>query len=151
MSSKQVSFGDLTVRRYPYELGDNPYCGSGAPLTIGWKAMDSTVRNLELHEYTQSGNRRHGKKQLTLSVQRRAQILLQAGYTIEEIANATMEVDRVKTQRADSLKNQGWDRTHMILETTGKLPKGILTGMANLLVVKPNASVNKKTILARSA
>jgi hypothetical protein len=46
--------------------------------------------------------------------------------------------------------NQGWDRTKMMLETMGKLPKGILAGMAYLLVVKPTVSTNKETVPARS-
>lgn len=144
--TKHVSFGTLTIREHPFELGDNPCCSCGAPLTIGWKPIRSEVRNLDLYEYTRN-DRRYGKRQLILPVRKRAQILLNAGYSIDEIANATMEVDTVKKMRADSLKTQGWDRTMMILETTGKLPKGLLSGMANLMVNKPT----KKTVLARSA
>jgi hypothetical protein len=145
INNKQVTFSELTVREYPLILGDNPSVSEGAPLTIGWKPQQSYTRNLELYEYTRKERK---SKVPRRSVQDRAQILLCGGYGLEEIARATLMVEEVKKMRADSLKSSGFgDRAKLLLETTGKLPKDILTGMANLLVVKPT----KSTITARSA
>lgn len=132
--SKQVTFGDLTISEFPLELGDNPACSSGAPLTIGWEAQNTAVRNIDLYEYMR-GERRHGRKQLTISVSDRAQLLLQSGYDINEIAAATMEVDEIKKQRAESMKGTNMERF-------GKM----MGGMANL-ALKPI----RNTVQARSA
>mmetsp|Transcript_4060 Transcript_4060/g.7535 ORF Transcript_4060/g.7535 Transcript_4060/m.7535 type:complete len:145 (+) Transcript_4060:185-619(+) len=143
--TKKVCFDELSIREYPFILGDNPACSCGAPVSIGWKYQESYSRNLDLYEYTRAERK---EKVQRLPVQRRAQILLNAGYSLDQIASATMKVDEVKKMRADSLKASGLgDRAKLLLENTGKLPKELFTGMANLLVVKPT----KSTITARSA
>jgi hypothetical protein len=57
-----------------------------------------------------------------------------------------MGLQTIKKLRSDTLKNQGWDRANVILETTGKLPRGIVNDIASL-VVKPTHN----TVQARSA
>ncbi len=143
--TKQVSFGNLTIHEHALELGDNPACSSGAPLTIGWKAQSSSTRNLDLYEYMR-GERRHGRKQLVIPVQDRAHLLLTAGYSLNKIADATLAVEEVKKQRSESLKGGNLERFGNILEKTGRLPGDFLNGMANL-VVKPI----RHTVQARSA
>lgn len=132
--TKQVTFGDLTIHEHPLQLGDNPACSSGAPLTIGWKAQSSSTRNLDLYEYMR-GDRRHGRKQLCIPVQDRAQLLLESGYSLNKIADATLAVEEIKKQRSESLKGTN-------LERFG----GLMSGMANL-VLKPV----RNTVQARSA
>jgi hypothetical protein len=145
--SNQVSFGDIEIREYPYVLGDNPACSSGAPLTIGWKAQQAYTLDVDVYEFSRKGERK--RKTPKVSVQKRAQILLSSGYSLEQIGASVMLVDEIKKMRADSLKSTGLgDRTKMLLETTGRIPKDILTGiMTGLLVVKPT----KSSITARSA
>jgi hypothetical protein len=132
--TKQVRFGELTIHEHALELGDNPACSCGAPLTIGWKAQNSSTRNLDLYEYMR-GERRRGRKQLAMNVTDRAQLLLRSGYDINEIAAATMEVDEIKKQRADSMKGTN-------IERFGK----IMGGVANM-ALKPI----RNTVQARSA
>jgi hypothetical protein len=130
-STKTVRFDcSLTITEFPMILGDNPACSAGAPVQIGWNAICSTSRNLELFEHLRKDERRSRNK-LVLSVQRRTGILLHAGYGIDQIASATMQVELTQQLRAKTLSKHGWDRfrfTH-ILETTGKLPKGIMKGV----------------------
>lgn len=155
--SQRVSFSDIEVREYGYELGDNPACSSGAPLTIGWKPLESYTRSVDMVEYTRNkistnnNNKSRGKRKVPkVSVQKRAHILLSSGYSLEQIGNAVLRVDEIKKSRADSLKSTGLgDRTKMLLETTGRLPKELLTGMAGLLTPKPSAT--RTSIMARSA
>jgi hypothetical protein len=144
--NKQVRFGDLTIREYPMELGEHPSCSAGAPVQLGWKPQSVSKRNLDLYEYVRGERPRRGRKELAIPLQIRGKILLQAGYSPEEIGNAAMEVAKIKKLRSDTLKNQGWDRANIILETTGKLPRGIVNGLASL-VVKPT----QNTVQARSA
>ena len=87
---------------------------------------------------------------MTIPVEKRGQILLQAGYSITDIATATIEIDNIKKSRNDSMKSSNMmDRTKMVLETTGELPKGIVTGVAKLLMTPIKPSINKAA--ARSA
>mmetsp|Transcript_9127 Transcript_9127/g.16329 ORF Transcript_9127/g.16329 Transcript_9127/m.16329 type:complete len:82 (-) Transcript_9127:167-412(-) len=81
-------------------------------------------------------------------MKKKSHILLSAGYTLEQIATASIQVDNVRKMRADSLKNQGlMDRTKSVLANTGKLPKDLFSGVANFISVKPT----KTSIAARSA
>ncbi|KAL3925712.1 MAG: hypothetical protein SGILL_000219 [Bacillariaceae sp.] len=149
MSAKHVAFGDLQIREYPLILGDNPACSDGCPISIGWKPQATYERNLDFYEYSKNSKRK-GKCR-KVSVQKRAQLLLGSGYSLEEIAMAVMLVDEAKKARSESLKAMGGfgERTKMLLESTGRLPKDLLTGMAGLLTVKPQSS--SKSITARSA
>lgn len=87
---------------------------------------------------------------MAIPVQKRAMLLLESGYTLDDIADATLEVEEVKKQRADSLKGSPMERAGSILEKTGKLPKGLLTNLSKM-VVKPKMVVKRNTVLARSA
>ena len=49
----------------------------------------------------------------------------------------------MKKLRADTIKNQGWDRANMVLETTGKLP--------NLLAKVLLKPIRKSVAAARTA
>ena len=145
-TAKQVTFGDITIKEYDIVLGDHPNVSGGAPIQIGWDVQDVHTRNLDLYEVMR-GDRRKGKKQLAIPVQKRGHMLLKAGYTLEDIGNAALAADEMKRLRQETIKNQGWDRANIVLETTGKLPNQIMGGFANLLSVKPR----RKTIQARSA
>ena len=76
----------------------------------------------------------------------RAQILLQSGYSIDEIAAAVLQVEYVQKQRAESLNTTGLgERVQLLIETTGKLPLGLVKGILRKSKPKP------KTLQARSA
>ena len=94
-----------------------------------------------MYEYTRSENRR-SRKQLMLPTHERGQLLLRAGYTLDQIGAAAMQVQEIKKMRADSLKKQGFDNLNVFLESTAKLPKGLFQR-----ITKPV----RKTVQARSA
>jgi hypothetical protein len=124
---KQVSFSELTIAEYPMILGDHPSCSVGPPLQLDWNPQTITTRNLELYEYCRSERRQ--RKQLAIPVQKRTHLLLKGGYSLEEIAESALTVASVKSHRRETIANQGWDRFNIIMETTGKLPKGIMNGV----------------------
>jgi len=142
MSEKQVTFGDLTIHEHALKLGDNPACSCGAPLELEWDALSTSTRNLELYEYMRGERRKRSK--LAIPVQKRAKLLLESGYSLDDIADATLEVEEVKKQRADSLKGSPMERAGAILEKTGKLPKGLLTNLSKMVI-------KRNTVQARSA
>jgi hypothetical protein len=45
--------------------------------------------------------------------------LLDAGYSIHEIANGTLEVLKTKQQRSDTNRNHRWDGVNAFVEYTG--------------------------------
>jgi hypothetical protein len=134
---KRVSFGDITIREFPMILGDNPSCSNGAPVTIDWFPQNVHTRNLDLFEYMH-GERRQGRKALLIPVETRGIMLLDAGYSIDEIGDATLEIAKIKKKRADSLKSQGWDK--MVLKT-GK----IIDGLQSVIIKPIQKSVHART------
>jgi hypothetical protein len=123
--SKHVHFSDLTIAEYPMILGDHPSCNNGAPVTIGWEQQASQTRNLELYEYTRKPRRT--RRQLHIPVQTRAIMLLQGGYTLQEIGNATHQVSLDRKLRAESISSHGnWNRVKNMLD------KGILGGVVDM-------------------
>jgi len=119
MEEKRVSFGDITIREYPMELGDNPACSCGVPITIGWEPQSTCVQSLEVYEFRRrkAGERRKSRKRLLMPVQKRGKLLLKAGYSLEAMAAALMEVEQVKKSRTENfLQKQGWDRFTMMIQ-----------------------------------
>ena len=138
---KQVTFGDLTITEYPIIMGANPAC-NGCPITIGWEPMGTHTRNLELYEYTRSQTRQSRRK-LVIPVHKRSTMLLDAGYTQEQIIKRALEVAEIKNQREESMKDAQ-------VTGFGKLSKGLNATFAKLnLGVAPKPT--KTTVTARSA
>ena len=153
-----VAFGDVTILEFPIILGDNPGCSGGAPITIGWKpcGMPET-HDVDMYEYMVKKEKSDGsaskkKSDSTtvkkISVQRRAQILMAQGYTLSQIANAVMKVNEIQKQRAESIQANGLgERMQLLMETTQRLPAGMIKGVLKGLSSKGR----QKTIQARSA
>ena len=125
-TTKQVSFSDITIREHGMELGDHPSCSQGAPVQLSWECQDVSTRDIEFYEYmkeSEGRGRRHGRKQLLIPVRDRAMILLRAGYTIDEIGDAACEVDKIKKQRSETLKQSPrFDGFRVLMETVVPKP-----------------------------
>eukprot|EP00525_Craspedostauros_australis_P000933 CAMPEP_0198117160 /NCGR_PEP_ID=MMETSP1442-20131203/16723_1 /TAXON_ID= /ORGANISM="Craspedostauros australis, Strain CCMP3328" /LENGTH=171 /DNA_ID=CAMNT_0043775147 /DNA_START=109 /DNA_END=624 /DNA_ORIENTATION=- len=134
-AQKRVHFGDITIVTYPMILGDNPAVSEGAPIQMDWEAVDTVTQSMELYEYIRNndgGSKRRRGKKLQMSTEKRGRIVLQAGYSLTDIANAVMEVEAIKKSRAESLtKADGWERLGLLLKNTGKLPKDIISGVVS--------------------
>lgn len=117
-AKKRVSFSDLTVTEYPIILGENPAC-QGCPITIDWKPMGRYTCDLEMYEqFRQMGRSQQrsdnallnpqsakaSRRKMVLSVRTRTQMLLDAGYTPEQIIKRTLEVAEVRDQREESIR-----------------------------------------------
>jgi hypothetical protein len=140
-SSKSVSFGDVQVREFPMILGDNPACSSGAPVTIDWDHVDEFT--LTVNDATSA---RGGRSIKTISVTKRATMLMGSGYSIGDIATAVVLIEKIKRNRFESSNSTNLgDRVHVLLENTGKLPMGLMKGVLKLTNMKQNS------VQARSA
>ena len=126
-TTKQVHFDEfLTIVEFPVTIGDNPVVSSGCPIALGRKPIRKDQRNLEFFEYCRQEERKADKKKLKIPVEKRGQILLKAGHSIESIAEATLAADKIKEQRIETLKKQGWDGVAQFVAESGKVPKGIM-------------------------
>jgi|EP00531_Pseudo-nitzschia_arenysensis_P019585 hypothetical protein len=138
-AQKQVTFGDLTITEYPIIMGDNPAC-NGCPITIGWEPMGTHTRNLELYEYTRGPNR-VSRRKLVIPVTKRSQMLLDAGYTQEQIIKRALEIAEIKNQREETIKASQ-------VQGFGKFSKNFKATFAKLNI---SSGPKKTTVIARSA
>merc|ERR1712224_642372 len=106
---KKIFFDEVMVREYPRILGDNPAVSDGAPVTIDWKEQDTYMININVYEHTRAPVRRKKRKKLLLSATKRLKILIDAGYNIEEIGEAILDVEKSKRERILSVRSTGWN------------------------------------------
>jgi hypothetical protein len=110
-----VQFSHVEIRDMPMVLGQHPPSGGGAPLELDWEPIQ--IRQLpivDLYEqvYKQQGDDggddpvvvvRSGESELLpLSPWDRAEILLRAGYSLNEIAQGSQDAQLVWKQRDES-------------------------------------------------
>ena len=106
--------------------------------------MVTYTRNMELVEYIKTTQRRGGKRRLVIPVQKRSQMLLDAGYTQEEIIQSALNVAEIKCEREETL------RTLKIPQVFEKLSKNFMLGFNSLKIgVDPKPS--ETTVSAPSA
>jgi hypothetical protein len=113
---------------FPMVLGDNPSCSNGAPVCLARKAISSNTYSIDVYDFIRKDKRR-SRRRMILDVPTRAEILLAAGFEMREIVDATLAVQAIRKSRVESLKVQGWQRLTIALETTGKLPMGVMSGV----------------------
>jgi hypothetical protein len=113
---KSVRFGDLVITEFPIILGDNPAVTMGAPVTIDWEAQGEVSYKINVYESIRGTRRR--RRKLLISVSNRAILLLAAGYSIDDIADASINAQQIKFGRQESMQNQAWDRVNMMMETS---------------------------------
>jgi hypothetical protein len=122
-SIKKVWFDSVEIKYHDIILGDNPAVSDGAPVTIDWKAHDEEIVDVDCYEVlrkTESGKKKDGVVN-KIPVQKRAALLLECGYSIEELAKMIQEIDEIKDMRAESAKNTpNWDRFNEVFKSTGR-------------------------------
>ena len=138
---------------FPIVLGENPAVSSGAPIELGWQLVKVYTRELQLYEYLRSDLRTRDRKSLTIPVSHRTQLLLDSGYSLEDISAAVQRAEVVQRQRSDSMKNADTtgDRMLSLLETTGKLPFFVVRGVLKLGGGGGSGRKHPKQNAARSA
>jgi len=156
---KRVSFGDVNVTEYPIELGINP-AGSGCPITIGWNPLGSYSCDLDIYEqYRMMGRsrmhsdnalmmvgdaatrRKMARRRMVLSVRTRTQMLLDAGYTPDQIIERTLQVAEIRDQREESIRKS--TPTGFFSMSLNLSPRSNKSGSGNKLSEKFRKSFGK--------
>jgi hypothetical protein len=123
--SKRLRFGSVEIIALPMELGNHPP-SQGAPVTVGWEPIDTRKTTVDLYEIFREGSRR-GKNNLKLELFERAVILLRAGYSIDEIGEATEAAHETMKLRAESSQTQKWEYFQLTASKAGRKIKKIVT------------------------
>ena len=110
-----VRFSKVTIQEYPLQPGRNPGGNKGCPLAIGWEPISTETVDLDVFEASRTGHRR-GKEQLKLVSEHREHILLEMGYTSNEIAAATKSANKARRGRYETIARLKSTRSLEMLE-----------------------------------
>ena len=100
MSKKSVSFNQIHIREYVMDLGDNPSCSNGPPLSLTWEYVE--LGSVDLRKFEEMRPVRRALDQLIIPMYVRERMLLKSGYSELEIRDAVDSVNVCKMQRAKS-------------------------------------------------
>ncbi|KAL3797387.1 hypothetical protein HJC23_010513 [Cyclotella cryptica] len=107
---KSVNFSTLQIRTYETILGDNPSCSTGPSLGLGWRYdpshYTSTIDEYERHQsqlYRGCADPR--PEDLVLQRFEREAILLNTGYTRQDLAESVRGITKVKNRRRQTVHN----------------------------------------------
>lgn len=100
---KKVRFSAVTIRDYDMTLGDNPFCSSGAPVSIDWTYQRENKIPLEAYEQHHPP-RRHDSA-LIMPHKVRQELLVETGNTsFAQILRASRQNEKDKEERLKSIK-----------------------------------------------
>jgi hypothetical protein len=112
---KRVSFSNLQIRTYETILGDNPSCSGGPSLGLGWRYdpnhFTASVDDWEIHQAQVYGVTAKGEpltippEDLVLHRFEREAILLNTGYTRQDLADSVRSLNKVKNKRRQTVHN----------------------------------------------
>eukprot|EP00529_Nitzschia_sp_RCC80_P037319 CAMPEP_0113451208 /NCGR_PEP_ID=MMETSP0014_2-20120614/6221_1 /TAXON_ID=2857 /ORGANISM="Nitzschia sp." /LENGTH=155 /DNA_ID=CAMNT_0000342559 /DNA_START=151 /DNA_END=618 /DNA_ORIENTATION=+ /assembly_acc=CAM_ASM_000159 len=115
----KVGFDEVEILEFNYVLGDNPGVSSGAPIALGADLQNQIT--LEVDYYEKARGKRKSRKKMTIPVHERAHILMSQGYSLEDIASATMEADAISRDRANSANAKNWDKVNEVSERFSRI------------------------------
>ena len=101
------------------ELGDNPCVSEGAAVTIAWSAHDEKVYDMDVYEIFRRNQKKKGLN--FLCHDQRLAILERAGYSDDEIAKATLQVEKIRRQREMSHRLGPWNRVENLGRSVQRL------------------------------
>ena len=108
-TERKVGFQTVTIYKFPVGIGENPSVSSGCPISLhGFEAIEEVVEDLDIYMYERSGETRN-YKQLRLGPQVRTGMLVDCGYTLNQIVCATAQAMEARALRDESLQTSSWE------------------------------------------
>jgi len=108
-SIKRVRFGSLTIHEHVVELGGSGLPGVGPAISLGWRAESHlTVDSVEAYEDARPCLPRKGIEML-LPKRQRVDMLLECGYTFNQIRVSTQECEALRKQRARTVQHVSFE------------------------------------------
>mmetsp|Transcript_16 Transcript_16/g.34 ORF Transcript_16/g.34 Transcript_16/m.34 type:complete len:449 (-) Transcript_16:160-1506(-) len=99
---RNVTFDKICIREHKITMGDNPSCSYGTPISLDWDYMDFeavALTDYEMYKFYSGHVRSRSLRQLYLNHYQRRNLLLQEGYTLEQIKAVKHETNRARKQR----------------------------------------------------
>lgn len=99
--NKGVCFGTVEVRKYLITIGMNPSVSSGIPCTLEWDHLEGETEKHNINAYERcrpNEERKHGDD-LVLDGITRAKMLMNLGYTKQELLEGIRNVNETKRIR----------------------------------------------------
>ncbi|CAB9501800.1 expressed unknown protein [Seminavis robusta] len=92
-SNQNVSFGEISIREYIMNLGDNPSVSIGPPVGLSWEYKESGTHTVDDFEKERQGKRRKvGSHKLKLNYYQRMEIIQATGVEEADIKDAERQV-----------------------------------------------------------
>ena len=113
---RKVSFSSVEIRQYNRILDDNPACSSGPSISIGWEYNSALTRNVDLGEYERLRKPYRVKYVLPLPRRLREYILLDLGYTKDDIAESVRRINKIKFHRNQTVNNLHVAKVEEVME-----------------------------------
>jgi hypothetical protein len=120
-----VTFTDITIREYPYEIGDNPSSFSGPPISIQWEYQNEQTVSIDQYE-TMAPTRRKGREML-LPADIRTKLLRETGYSLLQIRKETRNVNIARQQRRRTLAQLEMEHVHELSEKITRSTLNVLS------------------------
>jgi hypothetical protein len=105
-------------------MGDNPEVSEGCPVALD--AEGKKLNKIPVQLYERSRGKRRPSNELKLGVSDRNQRLMDAGYSIAEIADGAMNAITAKKRRRATNRKQRWDGVNAFVENTSRGLKKII-------------------------
>jgi len=86
---RKVSFSFVEERQYGNCLGDNPSCKRGPPISLSWARTKGCMFSIAEYE---GMRRRRRRSQLIIPAERREELLLNMGYTVNQLDSVESEI-----------------------------------------------------------
>jgi hypothetical protein len=109
-----VKYSNITIREYPYDIGDNPSSSSSPSLSIQWKHQFEQTMSVD--KYEESVPIRRKGRQMLIPAQIRFKMLRNEGYTFQQIRNESRAVNRIREQRRRTVAQLELTNIHEISE-----------------------------------
>jgi hypothetical protein len=116
-----VSFGLVQVRYYERSIGVNPSVARGPAVGLGWAY--NFGGEVPVDEWEANYVKTRGTRALLLSRDARIELLLDLGYTQEEIAEVTRTILKARNERAMTAQNLNVQEMEDAVETASRLLK----------------------------
>jgi hypothetical protein len=95
---KRLDFGVVEVYEFSVTVGDNPAVLSGCPIATGTMQKHSVV-DFDLYEKEFKSTTKKTYDELRFSLHERNALLVEAGFSIPEIAKGRVEATKIREQR----------------------------------------------------
>ena len=138
---RSVGFDTIEIREHAVILGCNPGAAAGAPLTISWESLSSSIQRID--DYEAERPQRRPLVALRKSREERSTILIDEGFSSDELRCAEEHADAIRRSRLESALERS-DLQAMLQKSrrkrseqktrVGKSKKGVFGRLKNGLV-----------------